>query len=264
MDILQIIILSLVQGFTEFLPISSSAHLILVPLLSTWQDQGLAFDVAVHIGSLCAVIAYFYKDIYQLLISWLQSCQQRRLTDKHSHLAWGIIFATFPTVIAGLLLHDSMASLRTITVIASTTIIFALLLALADKYGKKYYDEYQISWKVMLLIGCAQAIALIPGTSRSGITITAALLLGMHAKAAARFSFLLSIPVIIAAGSLLLKDLIQQSIAVPWLELSLAVVLSGLSAYFCIYYFLHFITRIGMYPFVIYRLLLGSLLFIYQ
>ena len=249
------------QGLTEFLPISSSGHLILFPQLTGWKDQGLAFDIAVHVGSLLAVLLYFRHDLKTLLVSWVLSCKTKKLTPE-SRLVWAIGFATIPVGLAGLII--SMAGwegqLRSPMIIASTTILFGLLLWEADIAGNKNRDEFHLTWKDVLLIGIAQAIALIPGTSRSGITITAALFLGLNRQAAARFSFLLAIPVIILAGASETVTLINQNASVDWTALSLAVIFSALSAYLCIKIFLNLLDHIGMLPFVLYRLGLGAVL----
>jgi undecaprenyl-diphosphatase len=258
----QIITLALVQGITEFLPISSSAHLILVPELTPWPDQGLAFDVALHVGSLIAVLWYFRRDLIPLSTAWYHSF--RGVHSTQSRLAWGVGIATIPVGLAGLLLNDVIDSyLRGALVIAATTIFFGLLLGFADIRGTRQRDEYSLSWRDIVLIGCAQALALIPGTSRSGITMTAALLVGLNRKAAARFSFLLSIPVIILAGGLESVKLLQQPQAVDWPALALATGLSAVSAYVCIHVFIRFLEHTGMLPFVIYRLVLGGFLLLW-
>lgn len=261
MDFIQIAVLALVQGVSEFLPISSSAHLILVPILTTWEDQGLAFDVAVHVGTLGAVVSYFFSDIKRMIAAWFQSIIKREMTPD-AKLAWGIGLGTIPVGLAGLFFKDFIeTSLRSPLVIAITTIVFGLLLWGADRWGKRLRSEYDMGWIDIFLIGLAQAFALIPGTSRSGVTMTAALFLGFTREAAARFSFLLSIPVIVLAGGLLTKDLVESSVAVDWNALIWGIVLSFISAWLCIHYFLKFLERIGMLPFVIYRLVLGAFLF---
>lgn len=262
MEITQLLVLSLVQGLTEFLPISSSAHLILVPVLTAWQDQGLAFDVAVHVGTLLAVIIYFYKDLKHMSLAWLDSLTGRN-KGPDSRLAWAVLLGTIPAGLAGLLLGDFVELyLRSPLVIAGTTIGFGLLLWWADVRGLRRRDEHALSWVDVVVIGCAQALALIPGTSRSGITITAALLMGLTRKAAARFSFLLSIPIIVLAGGYQLLKLVKQPEQADWGVMVMAVIISGLSAYLCIHFFLKLLDRTGMLPFVIYRLGLGLLLLI--
>lgn len=259
MDILQIIILALVQGLTEFLPISSSAHLILVPYLTNWPDQGLAFDVAVHVGTLTAVVLYFRKEINKMFFAWLVSLKGEHTED--SKLAWAVLIGTIPVGLAGLIFKDIISEhLRTPLVIAATTIIFGFLLWYADWSGKRQRDEHSMSWKDIIVIGCAQAIALIPGTSRSGITITAGLLLGLTAQSSARFSFLLSIPVIILAGSVETMDYLKVASINDMNDLIIGALISAVSAYLCIHYFLKLLESMGMTPFVIYRLMLGVLL----
>ncbi len=260
MDLWHIIILALIQGITEFLPISSSAHLILLPRLAGWTDQGLAFDVALHLGSLMAVLAYFRRELGPLFIRWWADLRQRQSTPE-SRLVWAVAWATVPVGLAGLLWNDYVdESLRSPLVIAATTIGFGLLLGVADRFGRGGRDEFSLTWRDVAIIGLAQALALIPGTSRSGITMTAALLLGWQRRASARFSFLLAIPVILLAGGLEIVKLAQSPQAVAWDALLLGTLFSGLSAYACIRLFIGFLERIGMMPFVIYRLLLGALL----
>ncbi len=257
MDLVQIIALALVQGITEFLPISSSAHLILIPILTEWPDQGLAFDVAVHVGTLAAVVLYFRRELYAMAREWVGSLTGRGLTPE-ARLAWVVLLGTVPVGLAGLLAKEVIETqLRSPLVIATTTIGFGLLLWWADAWGRGRRGEYSLGWKDALLIGVAQAVALIPGTSRSGITMTAGLALGLTRQAAARFSFLLSIPVIILAGGLETLDLARSPGAVHWGVLALGSLLSWLSAYLCIVWFLKLLERIGMWPFAVYRLVLG-------
>lgn len=263
MDILQTIVLALVQGLTEFLPISSSAHLILVPVLTGWQDQGLAFDVAVHVGSLLAVMLYFRRDIVTVTMAGLGSIKTRKV-DGDARLAWAIVLGTIPVGLAGLLFADIIATqLRSPLVIATTTIVFGLLLWFADRHGNTGRNEHQLRWIDILVIGLAQAVALIPGTSRSGITMTAGLLMGLDRVGAARFSFLLSIPVIILAGGLETVKLVQAKTAVDWGSLVAGTVLAFVAAYSCIHFFLKWLPKIGMLPFVIYRIGLGAILFVW-
>lgn len=259
---MHIIILAVLQGLTEFLPISSSAHLILVPLIINSPDQGLAFDVAVHVGSLFAVLLYFRHTVYALLRAWL-ACFTNGESSTQSRLAWSVIIGTIPAIIVGYLCKAVIETeLRSPWVIAVTTIAFGMLLWLSDKIGARHRNETELNWTDVLVIGCFQAIALIPGTSRSGITITAGLFLGMSRQAAARFSFLLSMPLILASAVLQTHDLIRSSTIIDWFALLVAVVLSALSAGLCIHLFLKLIERVGMLPFVIYRLILGCLLII--
>jgi len=260
MDLTQQIILALLQGLTEFLPISSSAHLILLPRLLGWEDQGLIYDVAVHVGTLGAVVIYFRADLLRMSRDWTQSLMTRRQTAE-SRLAWWVLIGTVPVGLCGLLFKDDVERyLRSPEVIAIATIGFGLLLWSADVYGKRRRDEYSLRLTDVLLIGIAQAIALIPGTSRSGITMTAGLMLGLSRDAAARFSFLLSIPVITLAGLLEVIDLLQQPHLIDGGALLTGALIAGVTAYTCIHFFLKLLERIGMLPFVIYRLLLGVVL----
>ncbi|MBY6017964.1 undecaprenyl-diphosphate phosphatase [Halomonas denitrificans] len=260
MDLIQAAILAIIQGLTEFLPISSSAHLILPAQMLGWEDQGLPFDVATHAGTLLAVMIYFRQDISNLLRHWLVS-----LTGEHSdtsRLAWYIILATIPAGLAGLLFNDIIStSLRSTTVIATTTLIFGLLLWYADATASERREVADVTWQLALLVGLAQMLALIPGTSRSGATITAALLLGFTRMAAARFSFLLSIPITAAAVGYETLTLVKEPQPVDWFPLLLGAGLAFVSAYACIHLFLKAIGRMGMKPFVIYRLGLAAVLF---
>ena len=260
MDLLQIIVLALVQGLTEFLPISSSAHLILVPVLTGWPDQGLAFDVAVHGGTLLAVIVYFRGEIGRMLIAGIGSLVGRGFTSD-ARLAWQVVLATVPVMVAGFIFKDFIETqLRGPLVIAATTLLFGLLLGWSDATAAQQKNEYQIDWRDAAVIGLTQMLALIPGTSRSGITMTAGLMLGLTRVGAARFSFLLAIPTILGSLVLLLNDLLHSSVPVDWLALALGLMLSFVSAILCIHYFLRLLNRLGMLPFVLYRLLLGGFL----
>lgn len=265
MDIVQVIVLALIQGLTEFLPISSSAHLLLAPVLTSWEDQGLAFDVALHIGSLSAVVIYFRSEIARMWLAWVDSVRTRSFSAKtlsdDGKLAWAVLLGTIPVAVAGLLFNDVISdTLRSPLVVAAGLIGFGLLLGWADWRHHGERSEYQMSAKDVAWIAFAQALALIPGTSRSGITMTAALLLGLSREAGARFSFLLSIPVIALAGGYETLGLIKSEASVDWFAIAIGALVSGVSAYLCIHYFLVFIRKIGMQPFVIYRVLLGLLL----
>ena len=261
MDTLQIIVLALIQGITEFLPVSSSGHLILPAQLLHWEDQGLAFDVAVHIGTLTAVIAYFRKDIYAIAIGWLGSFVGKGVTTN-TKLGWYIIVSTIPAVFFGFVMKSVGLdeALRTVAVICGSTLIFGALLGWADLKGKRNQPLEKTTLKQAVIIGLAQAVALIPGASRSGMTMTAGLMMGMTRDAAARFSFLLSIPVILGAGLLMTLELVSSGAVVNWGELIAGAAISGISAWICVHYFLAFINRIGLMPFVIYRMILGVVL----
>jgi undecaprenyl-diphosphatase len=263
LEITQIVLLAIVQGLSELLPISSSGHLVLTPLVFGYELQSLAFDVALHIGTLAAVMAYFRREIAAMLGAFLESLAQRRIVSPDARLAWMIVVATLPLVALGLPLKALLEMLRgdeqLITLVIGCNIIgFGLLLGIGDRLGRRDRDEFSVGWRQALIIGLCQAIAIIPGTSRSGVTMTAALFLGLTRKAAARFSFLLSIPAILMAGSLSGLELIQSVEPVDWQPFLLGALIAFAVAYLTIHFFLTFIERIGMMPFVIYRLLVGA------
>ncbi len=263
MSTLETIFLALIQGLTEFLPISSSAHLIIPSQVLGWKDQGQAFDVAVHVGTLLAVLLYFKDELIKMAGAWFCSVSQRKQTTD-SLLAWWLIVATIPAGLFGFLFKDFIEeNLRSALVIAATTIIFGVLLGFADKKATQQRVIEHICWKDALIIGFCQALAMIPGTSRSGITITAGLMLGLDRQSAARFSFLMSIPIITLAGGYHAVNLVLSDTAVDWRALIIGSVLSFGSALACIHYFLMFVERVGMTPFVIYRLILGFGLLIF-
>lgn len=267
MEVTQIALLSFVQGLTEFLPISSSAHLILAPLLFGYQLQSLAFDVAVHLGTLGAVVLYFRREIAAMVGALLDSLKTGRIETPDAKLALMVVLATVPVVLLGLPLKSLLELLREddrliALVIAGTTIGFGLLLWLADVRGKRIRSEHSLRWTGALIVGLFQAIAIIPGTSRSGITITAGLMLGLTRKAASRFSFLLAIPTILMAGGLETLELIQHVDKVDWTSLWVGAFLSFVVAYLTIHFFLRFIERISMLPFVLYRFLLGGIILV--
>ena len=263
MEFLQILALAVVQGVTEFLPISSSGHLILAPHLFGFDDQGLSLDVAVHLGSLIAVVAYFRQDIARILMGWSRALPPGAQQNADSRLGWAVIVGVVPVVIAGILLKQIVENdLRSAAVIAATTIGFGLLLGWADSTAKRQRDLSEITMRDALIIGFAQILALVPGTSRSGITMTAGLMLGMTREAASRFSFLLAIPTILGSSLLVTLGLLTAETSPDWISLGLGVVMSALAAYLCIHLFLQFIEKIGMWPFVVYRLVLGVLIII--
>ena len=260
MTTLQVIILAIVQGLTEFLPISSSGHLVLVPAFFAWADQGLAFDVAVHFGSLLAVLAFFRKDILGLIRGGFQVLGGKVETVE-SRLALGIVLGTIPAAIAGLLLVDWIEeNLRSPSVIVFTLSGYAILMILADKLGKRERNISHVTLQDAFLIGCAQALALIPGTSRSGITITAGRFLGFERQDAARFSFLLAVPVILLATLFSLLGLIMSDDVVAWGQLAIGVAVSAVVAYLSIEFFMRFVSKIGLLPFAIYRLILAGVI----
>lgn len=261
MDYLHILVLALVQGVTEFLPVSSSAHLILAPHLLGWPDQGQAFDVAVHVGTLAAVVGYFHRDLRDMVAALIVSFRTGRSTPS-SRLAWAVGWGTVPAGAIGLLASDLIELyLRSPLVIAGATLGFGLLLWWASARAGGQRDLQTLTWRDVAVIGLMQALALIPGTSRSGITITGGLMMGLSPTASARFSFLLSIPLIAAAGSLHTANLIKAGGAADWPTMVTGAVVAAMAAVACIHVFLKLLERVGMMPFIVYRLVLGVVLF---
>ena len=261
MDWVQAIALAVLQGLTEFLPISSSAHLILLPVLVKWPDQGLTFDVAVHVGTLMSVLGYFRRDLSRMLRDWWQSLVAGRCVGD-SRLVWYLLVATVPVGLCGLALNAiGPEFVRSALVIATTTVLFAVLLWWSDHHSRGTRRESDLTWRDVLIIAGAQALAIIPGTSRAGITITAGLALGLSRESAARFSFLLSIPVIALAGGVKAAEAWTSDAQVAWDAVIAGTAVSGVVAYLTIHWFLKLVERIGLVPFVVYRLLLGAVLF---
>lgn len=258
MDIIQTIILAIIQGLTEFLPISSSAHLILVSDLLDWSDQGIAFDVALHLGTLLAVLYYFRAEISDMV-----KAKHFTSMDNAINSQLGIIvISTLPIILVGGLFNDFVTeNLRTSMVIALASIFFGIILYLADTNQQQRSQVVNLSLKLGLIIGLFQILALIPGTSRSGITIAAGLFLGLSRVEASRFSFLLAIPVIIAASVLQSYELFtNDQISINYMNFILGIAISSFVAFLTIQWFLELVSRIGMLPFVIYRVLLGLII----
>ena len=260
MPLFYLALLAVVQGLTEFLPVSSSAHLILLPRLTGYADQGLLMDVAVHIGTLFAVVLYFRKDVFGVLkactINWNDS---QDISQRNRRLGGYVVLASIPVILAGALMHFIVPDgIRSVQVIIVTTVVFGLLLGFADIKGTRQYELKSLSVKTALIIGLAQMLALIPGTSRSGITMTAALLLGFTRTEAARFSLLLGIPAIGGAGALGVWDLYQTGNLILGLDALIAAFFAFVFAYIAIKLMMRWLSFSGFMPFVIYRLLLGA------
>jgi undecaprenyl-diphosphatase len=260
-DLSQAVFLAMLQGLTEFLPISSSAHLLIPSLLLGWDDQGLAFDVSVHVGTLSAVLLYYREDLSRMANRWLRSLAGSPPCED-SRMVWYLGLATVPAGLVGLFAGDFIeAHLRTLPLIATTTLVFGIVLGIADRGAGHTGAGRSLGLAVALLIGLAQALAPLPGVSRSGITMTAALLLGMNRQASARFSFLLSIPIIASAGLLMIFELAGSDHTVSWSLLGVGAVVSGITAYLCIAAFLRLLDRVGFMPFVYYRIGLAGVLY---
>ncbi|MBR1605943.1 MAG: undecaprenyl-diphosphate phosphatase [Alphaproteobacteria bacterium] len=258
---LQLILISALQGLTEFLPVSSSGHLILFSKFTTFPDQGAEMDVSVHVGSIIAVIIYFWREIWEMLKGLWQTKFLPLFSNQGAKLAWLIIIATIPAVVAGLALKTyGLENLRSAKLIGWTISGYAILLYLADKFGKTIRTTKELTIKDAILIGCAQCLALIPGTSRSGITITTARLLGIQRREAAKFSMLLSIPTIAGAGLLVALSLWQSG---EWGNISDAchgIAYSFVASLGAIFIMMTWLKKWTFTPFVIYRLILGGYL----
>tara|TARA_Y100001935_G_C17311324_1_gene516544 strand:- start:8653 stop:9453 length:801 start_codon:yes stop_codon:yes gene_type:complete len=258
----EIILLAIIQGITEFIPVSSSGHLILFPSIFGSNDQGLYIDIAFHFGSLLAVLIYFKKDLAFIFSDWVNSLVGKsQATEENGKTGWALIIATMPIVLIGYFLFELIENqFRSATVIAYATIGFGILLGLVDLKSDKKKLFSDIKLLDAFLIGLAQVLALIPGTSRSGITITAGLALGFTREAASRFSFLLAIPTISGAFILIVSaDILSNGIS-NWKSFVSAAAMSAFFSYYSIYYFLRLIEKIGMWPFVLYRVMLGFLI----
>ncbi len=260
-----IILLSLIQGITEFLPISSSAHLVLLPLVTAFEDQGIYADMAAHGGTLVAVVAYFYKDVMHLF-SGLKDVVVGRIGSDDAQLFLNICIATFPVVIAALLFKDMISGMaRQAEVLATTSILFGITLWLSDKYGKNLFGNIKfVTWPKALLFGIAQAVAMIPGTSRSGITMTIGRALGFDRQSSAKFSMLMSIPVLLMVGlyAFFYREPNATDVVVSFADLGLISLFSAVFGLLSIHLLMTWVNRIGFAPFAIYRIALGVLLFV--
>ena len=278
MTLVQLLLIAIVQGITEFLPISSSGHLILIPYLTDFPDQGPLIDVAVHVGSLLAIIVYFFKDVLTLARGGFASIgigASREEAPAERRLFWWIVLGTIPAVVFGLAIklgafnsiaetwfgitvtdQDLMASLRFTDLIAVNLIVYGILLGLADRFGKEVKTFEDMTWRDGLLVGLAQALAIIPGTSRSGVTMTAARALGYSRFESARFSFLLSIPAVAGAGVLIVPEIFEAGGGLAT-EALIAGVLTFLAAFATMAFLMNFLKKASMLVFVLYRIAMG-------
>jgi undecaprenyl-diphosphatase len=273
MEILAAAILGIIQGLTEFLPISSSAHLLIVPWLFGWNPEGIDFDVALHIGTAFSIIAFFWKDWMLLARETMIGLKERApFGNSHRKLAWFLIVGTIPALILGLSLEKKIETqLRSPLITVFTLAIFGLLLLYAEKRSRQNRTIENYTWTDSISIGLSQALALIPGVSRSGITITTAMLRNSDRISAARFSFLLSTPVIVGAGLLkalhLVKAVLHPVIGatpIQWTVLGIGTLTAALTGFLCIKFFLRYLQTKSFVPFVVYRLFLaGIVLFFY-
>jgi undecaprenyl-diphosphatase len=265
MGIFEAILLGIIQGLTEFLPISSSAHLRIASELLGIGDAGAAFTAITQIGTEAAVIVFFWRDIVRIIGRWFQSLSGRvPRRDPDALIGWWIILGTLPIVVLGLLFQDQIeTTLRSLWFVATTLIVFGLLLGVADRVGRKVRPLEQLTWKHGLIYGFAQALALIPGVSRSGGTITAGLLMGYKREAAARYSFLLAIPAVLGSGFYqLFKEILEPSGGAPMSMTIVASVIAFVVAIFVIKFFMSYISKRSFMPFVVYRVLLGVVIMV--
>lgn len=260
-NLLQVILLSALQGITEFLPVSSSGHLILFAKLTSFSDQGLALDVAVHVGSILAVMIYFSEDIWNIIKGLFKTYFIPNLRNPGARIFWLIVIGTLPIVVAGFLLKNSgMEWLRNTKIIGWTILGYGILLYIADKIGMTIRKIDHLTLIDALLIGCAQCLALIPGTSRSGITVTMGRFLGMERREAAKFSMLLSIPAIIAAAFLVAFEMYQSNNLADVITMFDGITYSFIASIIAIYIVMWWLKKSTFLPFVVYRIFLGSFL----
>ena len=260
-NLLQVILLSALQGITEFLPVSSSGHLILFAKLTSFSDQGLALDVAVHVGSILAVMIYFSEDIWNIIKGLFKTYFIPNLRNPWARIFWLIVIGTLPIVVAGFLLKNSgMEWLRNTKIIGWTILGYGILLYIADKIGMTIRKIDHLTLIDALLIGCAQCLALIPGTSRSGITVTMGRFLGMERREAAKFSMLLSIPAIIAAAFLVAFEMYQSNNLADVITMFDGITYSFIASIIAIYIVMWWLKKSTFLPFVVYRIFLGSFL----
>ncbi|WP_028660911.1 undecaprenyl-diphosphate phosphatase [Nocardioides insulae] len=260
MDYLQAIVLGLIQGLTEFLPISSSAHLRIFPELFGWGDPGAAFTAVIQIGTEVAVMLFFWRDIWRIAVTWIRSLYTPELRGHlDARMGWYIIVGSIPIGILGVTLKDTIESeFRSLWLIGTTLIVFGIVLGLADRYGRNVKELKQLNLRDAVFMGFGQALALIPGVSRSGATISAGRLLGYERATATRYAFLLAIPAVFSAGLFELPEIPHGDNSYGWGPTILATLVSFAVGYAAIAWLLRYISTHSYLPFVIYRILLGG------
>ena len=262
MDLFQSIILGLLQGLTEFLPISSSGHLLIVPALLGWEDPGAAFTAVIQLGTEAAVLIYFRHDLWRIFTTWIRSLREPELRqDVNARMGWYLIAATIPISILGLAFSDQIeTAARNLYLVGAMLIVFGIILGVADNYGSRKRDVENLSFRDGVLIGFAQSLALIPGVSRSGATISAGLFLGLNRAAAARFSFLLAIPAVVLSGFYELTKILsgEEAVGVPFINVVVATLVAFVVGYAVIAWFLRYLTNNSFALFVGYRLIVGT------
>lgn len=260
MTFLQLLLIAVVQGVTEFLPISSSGHLILIPYFTDMPDQGPLIDIAVHIGSFLAILLYFFRESIGLVRGGLASVGIGKAAEQ-KRLFWWIAIGTIPAVVFGFFLKQGgwLDSFRSTTLVAFNLIVYGVLLGIADRLGPRHKRYEDMTLKDAVIVGVAQALALIPGTSRSGITMTAARFLGYERVEAARFSFLLALPAVAGAGTLAVMDLADATAQMQW-DALIAGAMTFVTAFATMAFLMRFLRHASMMVFVLYRVALGAVL----
>jgi undecaprenyl-diphosphatase len=265
-DLLQAIVLGVVQGLTEFLPISSSAHQRIVPALLGWEDPGAAFTAVTQLGTEAAVLIYFWRDLWAIATTWLRSLRDRSLrSDPNARLGWYLIVATIPIGILGLAFEQQIENgARNLWLVGTTLIVFGVVLGIADRVGRHERRIEELSTRDGIAIGLAQSLALIPGVSRSGATMSAGLLLGLERPAAAKFGFLLAVPAVVASGLFQLEGIIsgEEGGDEPIGYVLVATLIAFVVGYAAIAWFLRYLAHHSVRIFVGYRIALGALVLI--
>lgn len=268
MTLLQAIVIGIVQGLTEFLPVSSTAHMRIVPALLGWNDPGSAFSAVIQLGTLVAVLLYFWRDLWRIAAAMLVDLRHRTFTGSlDSRIGWMIIVGTIPIVVAGLLFEKKIDTiLRSLYVISTSLIVVALLLAVAElwvrRHGKSGRDLEHITWWDAIVVGLAQATALVPGTSRSGVTLLGGLATGLNRETAARYSFLLSVPAVFAAAVLKLvkeREALLGTADQTW-NLCAGLLAAAIVGYLSIDWLLRYLRKRSTFIFIVYRILLAAML----
>jgi undecaprenyl-diphosphatase len=259
LNIIQALILGIVQGATEFAPVSSSAHLVLVPWWLGWDIPGIAFDTTLHLGTLLAVVLVFYRDLWDIIVAWFTTLPRPSQWTPQALLGWWIILGTIPAALVGILLQDTFErAFSAPTAVAALLFLTGLFLAAAERYTERWRDLPDMLWLDALVIGVAQAIAILPGVSRSGATMSAGLWRGFKREETARFSFLLSVPIILGTGLKQLLDLVrhpalqQPSVGTGTAELLIGAVAAAIVGFLTIRYLLKYLQRGALYPFAVY------------
>jgi undecaprenyl-diphosphatase len=266
MSWLQVAVLAVLQGLTEFLPVSSSGHLAIASQLFFDDDAGASFTAVTQLGTELAVLVYFAGDIRRILVSWFAGLRNAARRDSDYWLGWWVIIGTIPICILGLLFKDQIrGGVRNLWIVAIALIAFSAVIAAAEYYGRQTRRVEQLTWKDGVIVGLAQCLALVPGVSRSGATISAGLFLGQSREVAARFGFLLAIPAVLASGLFSLPDAfapVTEGMSATGPQLAVSVVIAFVVGYAAVAWFLKFLVRHGMYWFVGYRVILGVVVLI--